>query len=93
MAYVWIVETSGKKTFKDDRTVAPCRMCGEYLSVCRAADKCHEEPAGNYFCIFCKDVGCGTCEQEPEDNGCVVCGASSNGKCVCDAIEDERTGN
>lgn len=86
MAYVWIVETDGKKRFVDDKYIAPCRKCGESISKCREADVCVDERA-DVMCIFCSDVGCDVCEQ----SGCQICNRDKG--CVCDVIEDERTGN
>lgn len=78
MTYVWITETDGKKRYVDDRYIAPCRVCGESVSVCRSTAKCEDTAiAKDVMCIFCSDAGCDVCEQAQE---CSDCGKA----CHCD---------
>jgi hypothetical protein len=36
---VWVKVNAGVRRYVDDRMISPCRVCGEWLSVCWAS-KC-----------------------------------------------------
>ncbi len=77
MAYVWITETDGKKRYVDDRYIAPCRTCGDSISVCRENSKCEDDAENkDVMCLFCEDEGCDVCLDR--------CGVCASLRCNCD---------
>lgn len=55
--YVWIVETSGKQRYVDDRYISPCYTCGERISICQQ-NNCLDGPDEPEECATCNSAPC-----------------------------------